>query len=89
MKKTLLIILLIWISIILFICVYRIKMGYYPIPEIVRRMYYVNKICNNKKTGLQHFKLANNFKVNQIHNTIINNQLDLNLQLLSSLYIDY
>ena len=40
-------------------------MGYYPIPEIVRRMYYVNKICNNKKTGLQHFKLANNFKVNQ------------------------
>ena len=40
-------------------------MGYYPTPEIVRRIYYINKSDNNEETGLKHFKLADNFKVNQ------------------------
>ena len=40
-------------------------MGYYPIPEIARRIYYVNKLCDNEETGLKHFILADNFKVNQ------------------------
>ena len=61
MKKALLIILLICITIILFIFVYRIKMGYYPIPEIIRRMYYQN----SEETNLNTFHLSDNFKVNQ------------------------